>query len=87
MELTFVEESEVKAGPGRREQYPWSEAIAIVEANPGKWARLPFTVTNASSAYHQAKKRKGLEVVCKQSESSKPDAKDWIVFLRFTPQG
>ena len=79
MELTFVDDSEVKSKAGRKEKYPWGEVISIVKANPGKWARLPFTTTNASSGYHQAKKHKGLQVVCKKSDT------DWIVFMRFTP--
>lgn len=81
MELTFVDDIEIQKS--RRTKYPWSEAISLVKANPNRWAKLPFTINNAASAYQQRNKlvHRGLEVYVRSTGNNK----EWEVFMRFVP--
>lgn len=82
MELTFIDDTEMQKAR-RTRKYPWAEAISLVKANPNRWAKLPFTISNPVSAYQQRDKlvHRGLEVYVKKTGEDKK----FEVFMRFIP--
>lgn len=83
MKLQFVAD-EVVIGQtrGRKPAYPWAEFFEELYKHPGKWAKFPFEVKNAASAYGQAKKFKDIEARCTQNKETGL----WISYFRFNQE-
>lgn len=87
MELRFISKEEEKevTRRGRRDRYPWEEAIAVLATRPNEWAELPFTVVFPASVEVVKRRYKNIRFICRDGNMKRkgdPDKKNWRVFAR-----